>query len=151
MTVSIKKLSAITATLLLSLVGVGAISAPAQAAKCKYDVEDQTANDNPKTNIRLISPVLTDDNSIRRYDFEGEFTIDCDWFGVGMRFNQVYVPFGLTTNLTFQATKQNGDPLAFTKVTLRANKGFSSSNAAVKVNGIKARQSNWAAVSRWGT
>jgi hypothetical protein len=83
--------------------------------------------------------VLTDDNSIRRYDFEGQFTVDCDWFGVGMRFNQVYVPFGLTTNLTFQATKPNGDPLAFTKVTLRANKGYSSSNAAVRVNGIKAR------------
>ena len=139
MTVSIKKLSAITATLMLSLVGVGAISAPAQAADCKYPVENQAANDNPKANIRLISPVLTDDNSIRRYDFEGEFTIDCDWFGVGMRFNQVYVPFGLTTNLTFQATKPNGDPLAFTKVTLRANKGYSASNAAVKVNGIKAR------------
>jgi len=139
MTVSIKKLSAITATLMLSLVGVGAISAPAQAADCKYPVENQAANDNPKANIRLISPVLTDDNSIRRYDFEGAFTIDCDWFGVGMRFNQVYVPFGLTTNLTFQATKPNGDPLAFTKVTLRANKGYSSSNAAVRVNGIKAR------------
>jgi hypothetical protein len=139
MTVSIKKLSAITATLMLSLVGVGAISAPAQAADCKYTVENQAANDNPKANIRLISPVLTDDNSIRRYDFEGQFTIDCDWFGVGMRFNQVYVPFGLTTNLTFQATKPNGDPLAFTKVTLRANKGYSSSNAAVRVNGIKAR------------
>jgi hypothetical protein len=139
MTVSIKKLSAITATLMLSLVGVGAISAPAKAADCKYPVENQAANDNPKANIRLISPVLTDDNSIRRYDFEGSFTIDCDWFGVGMRFNQVYVPFGLTTNLTFQATKPNGDPLAFTKVTLRANKGYSASNAAVKVNGIKAR------------
>ena len=139
MTVSIKKLSAITATLMLSLVGIGAISTPAQAADCKYPVENQAANDNPKANIRLISPVLTDDNSIRRYDFEGEFTIDCDWFGVGMRFNQVYVPFGLTTNLTFQATKPNGDPLAFTKVTLRANKGYSSSNAAVRVNGIKAR------------
>ena len=139
MTVSIKKLSAITATLMLSLVGVGAISAPAQAADCKYPVENQAANDNPKANIRLISPVLTDDNSIRRYDFEGQFTVDCDWFGVGMRFNQVYVPFGLTTNLTFQATKPNGDPLAFTKVTLRANKGYSSSNAAVRVNGIKAR------------
>lgn len=139
MTVSIKKLSAITATLMLSLVGVGAISAPAQAADCKYPVENQAANDNPKANIRLISPVLTDDNSIRRYDFEGSFTIDCDWFGVGMRFNQVYVPFGLTTNLTFQATKPNGDPLAFTKVTLRANKGYSASNAAVRVNGIKAR------------
>ena len=110
MTVSIKKLSAITATLMLSLVGIGAISAPAQAADCPYPVENQAANDNPKDTIRLISPVLTDDNSIRRYDFEGQFTVDCDWFGVGMRFNQVYVPFGLRTNLVFQATTPTHKP-----------------------------------------
>jgi hypothetical protein len=139
MNLSLKKLSAITATLMLSLVGFGAISTPAHAADCPYPVEDQTANDHPKDVIRLISPVLTDDNSIHRYDFESQFTIDCDWFGVGMRFNQVYVPFGLKTNLTFHASTPAGAPLAFTKVTLRANKGYSNSNAAVRVNGIKAR------------
>ncbi len=135
----LNKFVAFASTVLLSIVGVGAISMPAQAADCPYPVEDQTSNDKPKTNIRLISPVLTDDNSIRRYDFESQFTNDCDWFGVGMRFNQVYVPFGLKTNLTFQATSPTGVPLANTKVTLRANKGYSNSNAAVRVNGIKAR------------
>ena len=135
----LNKFVAFASTVLLSIVGVGAISMPAQAADCPYPVEDQTSNDKPKNNIRLISPVLTDDNSIRRYDFESQFTNDCDWFGVGMRFNQVYVPFGLKTNLTFQATTPAGVPLANTKVTLRANKGYSNSNAAVRVNGIKAR------------
>jgi hypothetical protein len=139
MNMSLKKLSAITATVMLSLVGFGAISTPAHAADCPYPVADQTANDHPKDVIRLISPVLTDDNSIHRYDFESQFTIDCDWFGVGMHFNQVYVPFGLTTNLTFHAATPAGAPLAFTKVTLRANKGYSNSNAAVRINGIKAR------------
>jgi hypothetical protein len=56
-----------------------------------------------------------------------------------MRFHQVYVPFGLRTNLVFQATTPTGAPLANSNVTLRANKGYSNSNAAVKVNGIKAR------------
>jgi len=139
MNLSLKKLSAITTTLMLSLVGFGAISTPAKAAACPYPVEDQTANDHPKDVIRLISPVLTEDNSIRRYDFEGQFTLDCDWFGVDMHFNQVYVPYGLTTNLTFHASKPTGVPLAFTKVKLRANKGYSSSNANIKVNGITAR------------
>jgi hypothetical protein len=139
MNMSLKKLSAITATVMLSLVGFGAISTPAHAADCPYPVADQTANDHPKDVIRLISPVLTEDNSIKRYDFENQFTIDCDWFGVGMHFNQVYVPFGLTTNLTFHAATPAGAPLAFTKVTLRANKGYSNSNAAVRINGIKAR------------
>jgi hypothetical protein len=139
MTLRTNKFVAMAATLLLSIVGIGAISSPAHAADCPYPVEDQTTNDKPKTNIRLISPSLTDDNSIRRYDFESQFTNDCDWFGVGMRFNQAYVPFGLKTNLVFQATSPTGVPLANTKVTLRSNKGYSNSNAAVRVNGIKAR------------
>ena len=139
MSLNTKKVAAYAATVLLTIMGVGAVSAPAQAADCPYPVENQAANDNPKTNIRLISPSLTDDNSIRRYDFESQFTNDCDWFGVGMRFNQAYVPFGLKTNLVFQATTPAGVPMANTKVTLRANKGYSNSNAAVRVNNIKAR------------
>ena len=139
MSVKTKKLIAFASTALLSIVGVGAISTPANAAACPYPVENQASNDKPKYNIRLISPLLTDDNSIRRYDFESQFTMDCDWFGVGMRFNQVYVPFGLRTNLVFQATTSYGAPVANKRVTLRANKGYSNSNAAVKVNGIKAR------------
>ncbi len=133
------KFIAFAATAALSIVGVGAISTPANAAECPYPVENQAANDKPKFNIRLISPTLTDDNSIRRYDFESQFTMDCDWFGVGMRFNQVYVPFGLRTNLTFQVTTPTKVPVANQKVTLRANKGYSNSNGNVKVNGIKAR------------
>lgn len=139
MSVKTNKLIAFASTALLSIVGVGAISTPANAAACPYPVENQASNDKPKYNIRLISPVLTDDNSIRRYDFESQFTMDCDWFGVGMRFNQVYVPFGLRTNLVFQVTSPTGTPVANKTVTLRANKGYSNSNAAVKVNGIKAR------------
>jgi len=139
MNLTSKKLGALVATALLSIVGIGAISAPAHAADCPYPVADQTANDHPKDSIRLISPVLTEDNSIKRYDFENQFTVDCDWFGVGMRFNQVYVPFGLRTSLTFHAANAAGVPLANTVVTLRANKGYSNSNAAVRVNGIKAR------------
>jgi hypothetical protein len=139
MSLKTNKVIAFVATAALSIVGVGAISAPANAAACPYPVENQASNDKPKFNIRLISPSLTDDNSIRRYDFESQFTMDCDWFGVGMRFNQVYVPFGLRTNLTFQVTSPTNVPVANQRVTLRANKGYSNSNANVKVNGIKAR------------
>lgn len=134
-----KKFLVMLSTLALTLVGIGAVSAPASAADCKYPVTDPTSNDKPKFNVRLVSPVLNDSNSIRRYDFEGEFTLDCDWFGVGMRFNQVYVPFGQNATLTFNVTNASGVPQANTKVTLRANKGYSNSNANVRVNGIKAR------------
>jgi hypothetical protein len=134
-----KKFLAFTATILLAIVGVGAVSAPAQAAECPYPVTDQTANDNPKAHIRLISPVLTESNSIRRTELEQQFSVDCDWFGVGVRFNQVYVPFGQSTTLTFHASTPAGAPLVNTKVTLRANKGYSSSNAPTRINGTRAR------------
>ena len=133
-----KKAVTIAIAFLLAFAG-GVATQTARAADCPYPVADPTANDHPKDTIRLISPVLTDDNSIHRYDFESQFTLDCDWFGVGMHFNQVYVPFGLKTNLTYHVTNPAGVPLVNTTVTLRVNKGYSNSNAAVRVNGIKAR------------
>jgi len=134
-----KKIFAFAGTILLSVIGFGTVSAPAHAADCPFPVADQTANDHPKDSIHLISPVLTDENSIHRTDFEGQFTLDCDWFGVGMQFHQVYVPYGLRTTFTFHAATPAGAPLANTQVKLRANKGYSHSNADVRVNGLKAR------------
>ncbi|NBW73137.1 MAG: hypothetical protein EBR26_01820 [Microbacteriaceae bacterium] len=140
MKLSTKKFAVFISTLALALVGIGAITGPAHAADCPYPVEDLTANDNPKTNIRLVSPSLSTDNAIRRYDFEGQFTLDCDWFGVGMRFFQVYVPYDQPTTLTFNATNAQGVPLVNTKLKLRLNKRYSSSNAPIIVNGVSARR-----------
>ena len=140
MQVSLRRITALLITSALVLVGFGALSSPAQAKdKCDYPVDDQTANDHPLDTIRLVSPVLTDENSVHRTDFEEEFTILCDWFGVGTRFNQVYVPLGMTTNLTYLVTNSKGAPLPFTQLKLRANKGYSSSNAHIYVNGTSVR------------
>jgi len=137
---NLKRITAMVATSTLVFIGFGALSSPAQALDaCPYPVENQAANDHPLATIRLVSPVLTDENSVHRTDFEEEFTILCDWFGVGTHFNQVYVPFGMTTNLTYQATDPKGAPLAFTQLKLRANKGYSSSNAHIYVNGTSIR------------
>jgi hypothetical protein len=139
MNISLKKITSLLAVSLLALTGFGVVSGPALAGTpktvCDYEVKDQTDNDHPLATIRLVSPVLNEDNSIHRDDFEEEFTILCDWFGVGTHFNQVYVPFGLTTNLTYRATYPNGQPMAFTQIKLRANKGYSQSNALIEVNG----------------
>jgi|GEM_PF-1232339 len=140
MQVSLRRITALLITSALVLVGFGALSSPAQAKdKCDYPVDDQTANDHPLDTIRLVSPVLTDENSVHRTDFEEEFTILCDWFGVGTRFNQVYVPFGMTTTLTYLVTDSKGAPMPFTQLKLRANKGYSSSNAHIYVNGTSIR------------
>jgi hypothetical protein len=139
MSLNTSKFAAFASATLLSITAIVGISAPANAAECPHEVTNQASNDKPKNNLRVVSPFLTDENSIRRYDFEAQFTMDCDWFGVGMRFFQVYAPYGLRTNVTFQATTPTGKPLVNTKVTLRVNKGYSNSNAPVRANGIKAR------------
>jgi hypothetical protein len=141
MSLNTKKFAAYAATVLLSIVGVGAISAPVQAgeAECQYAKPD-AANDKPVATLRLVTPVLTDDNSAHRQDFEGHFVVDCNWFGIGMHFNQVYVPLGLTTTLTYHASKPDGTPLVNTKIQLRANKSYSNSNAKIYVNGHRAFQ-----------
>jgi hypothetical protein len=140
MQVSLRRITALLIASALVLAGFGAISSPARAADvCPFPVDDQTANDHPLATIRLVSPVLTDENSVHRTDFEETFTILCDWFGVGTRFNQVYVPFGMTTNLTYLVTNSKGAPLPFTQLKLRANKGYSSSNAHIYVNGTSVR------------
>ena len=137
-----KKIFAFTGAILLSLVGIGAVSAPAYADACPYPVtpaSDQVLNDHPVDRIKLVSPVLTTENSIERTDFETIFTEDCNWFGVGMKFYQVYVPYGTRTTVTFNAATSAGKPLANTEVKLRANKGHSKSNADIRVNGSKAQ------------
>ena len=73
MKLSTKKSLALLATALLSTVGLTVASAPARAADCPYPVADPTSNDNPKTNIKLISPVLNDDNSVHRVGLETQF------------------------------------------------------------------------------
>jgi len=138
MKISYKKFLTLLAAVLLPVAGLTVTATPAWAA-CKYAVEDPTSNDNPKTKIHLISPILDDTNSIERYDYEANFTQDCDWFGVGMRFFQVYVPFGQSTTLTFHVTDSKDKALANTAVKMRVNKRYSNSNASVKVNGVKAR------------
>ncbi len=135
-----KKIVAMAATMLLSIVGVGVVSSPAYAAcDSQWPAEDQTANDNPKVQIRLVSPVLSGTNSIVRDDLSTNFE-ECGWFGNGVTFKQVYVPFGLKTYLTYRVTTATGVPLVNKEITLRANKGYSSSNALVTVNGVTAKK-----------
>ena len=47
------------------------------------------------------------------------------WFGSGLVFQVSFAPVGSTINLTYNVKDKNGKPLAFTKVNLRVNKGYS--------------------------
>lgn len=100
-----------------AIVGTPAVAAPTQ------------------TEVRLVAPVITADNSFRNYDDPG-YWVSQGWFPEGITYRHMYAPIGSTLNLTWlvtdPATKQ---PLPDTEVTLRVNKGYSVSNAKVTANG----------------
>lgn len=61
------------------------------------------------------------------------------WFGTGLVFQQSFAPVGSTINLTYNVKGKDGKPLAFTKVNLRINKGYSEASSIVEVDGIKTK------------
>jgi len=79
--------------------------------------------------IRLVSPVLTDINSIHRADLESKFSVENSWYAKGIGFRQAYVQTGSTINVVYKVTDDNGAALTNQVVKLHVNKAFSSSNA----------------------
>jgi protocatechuate 3,4-dioxygenase beta subunit len=117
MKLSWRKASSLLAALALSVTGVTALATSAQAAD--------------STNIRLVTPVITADNSV---DHQGDMTgwINNTWYAAGSTFHKMYAPVGGTINLTYQATDSAGNPLRGKTITLHVNKGWSGSKAVIK-------------------
>ena len=89
--------------------------------------------------ITLQSPLLDSTNT---WDAKGnqqlaDSWVAKGWFGSGLVFQVSFAPVGSTVNLTYNVKGKDGKPLAFTKVNLRINKGYSESGAIVEVDGIK--------------
>ena len=61
------------------------------------------------------------------------------WFGTGLVFQVSFAPVGSTINLTYHVTDKAGNPLAFTPVNLRINKGYSEAASIVQVDGVKTK------------
>lgn len=116
MKLSWRKALALLSTAALSVTGVATMSLPAHAAS--------------ETNIRVITPVITDSNSANH---QGDMSgwIGNGWYAAGSTFHKMFAPVGANINLTYQATDANGNPLQGETVTLHVNKGWSGSNAAM--------------------
>jgi hypothetical protein len=85
--------------------------------------------------IRLITPFFSDENS---WDgqLEADGWIGQGWFPQGLTYRQGWAPVGSKVVLAYLATNsETGAPLVNQNVILRVNKGYSFSNAIVKVNG----------------
>ena len=61
------------------------------------------------------------------------------WFGTGLTFQISFAPVGSIINLTYNVKGKDGKPLAFTKVNLRINKGYSEAASIVEVDGNKTK------------
>ena len=87
--------------------------------------------------ITLQSPFLdasnTSDARVNQQMADG--CVSKGWFGTGLVFQVSFAPVGSTINLTYNVKDKNGKPLAFTRVNLRINKGYSEAASIVEVDG----------------
>jgi hypothetical protein len=82
-------------------------------------------------NVRLVTPALTDANSIHRTDLEKTFSVDNTWYPVGVGFRQTYLPTGSKFTLAYKVTDAKGTALVGKTVKLHVNKSYSKSNAKI--------------------
>ena len=89
--------------------------------------------------ITLQTPVLNETNTSDAKNNQqlADTWVAKGWFGSGLLYQVSFAPVGSTINLTYNVKGKDGKPLAFTKVNLRVNKGYSESGAIVEVDGIK--------------
>ena len=87
--------------------------------------------------ITLQSPFLdatnTSDAKVNQQMADG--WVAKGWFGSGLLFQVAFAPVGSTINLTYNVKDKSGKPLAFTRVNLRINKGYSEAASIVEVDG----------------
>jgi len=91
--------------------------------------------------ITLQSPLLdatnTSDARVNQQMADG--WVAKGWFGSGLVFQVSFAPVGSIINLTYSVKDKSGKPLAFTRVNLRINKGYSEAASIVQVDGVKTK------------
>ena len=91
--------------------------------------------------ITLQSPFLDASNTseARSNQQMADGWVAKGWFGTGLVFLVSFAPVGSTINLTYNVKDKNGKPLAFTRVNLRINKGYSEAASIVEVDGVRTK------------
>ena len=126
MNIKAKKVLAGLAATVTVLALSSAVSAPAIAA-----------GDPPKDAvIKLISPVLTDENTSEAAANQkmADGWVANGWFGSGLVYQRAFVPTGSTIVLTYHVTDKDGKIMVGQDVKLRINKGYSVSTSILQVD-----------------
>ncbi len=127
---SLKRVLATVGALALTLGGLTAVSAPASAA-APYS----------GAFITLVSPVLDETNTSEpaKNQAMAQTWVDSGWFGSGLKYQRSFAPVGSTITFVYHVADAQGKSLAGQPVTLRINKQYSNSVAAIRIDGQLAK------------
>ena len=91
--------------------------------------------------ITLVSPVLNDSNTSEAGPNQAMANtwIAAGWFASGLKYQRAFAPVASTVNFVYHVADANGKPMVGASVTLRVNKQYSESQAAVSVDGQNAK------------
>ena len=133
---SLKRVLATFSALALTLGGLAAASSPANAAAPYSGAV-----------ITLVSPVLDETNTSEaaKNQAMAQTWIDSGWFGAGLKYQRSFAPVGSTITFVYHVADAQGNSLAGQPVTLRVNKQYSVSQAAIKIDGQNAKPATSAA------
>lgn len=128
---SLKRVLATIGAVALTFAGLAAASSPATAAPAPYK----------GAYITLLTPKLDETNTSEAAMNQAMANtwIDATWFATGLKYQRSFAPVGSTVVFTYHVADKDGNALPGQSVTLRINKQYSTSQAAVTVDGQNAK------------
>ena len=128
---SLKRVLATIGAVALTFAGLAAAGSPANAAPAPYHA----------AYITLLTPTLDASNTSEAVANQAMANtwIDAGWFASGLKYQRSFAPVGSTVVFTYHVADKDGNALVGQSITLRINKQYSTSQAAVTVDGQNAK------------
>ena len=128
---SLKRVLATIGAVALTFAGLAAAGSPATAAPAPYHA----------AYITLLTPTLDASNTSEAVANQAMANtwIDAGWFASGLKYQRSFAPVGSTVVFTYHVADKDGNALVGQSITLRINKQYSTSQAAVTVDGQNAK------------
>ncbi|MCX8530305.1 MAG: hypothetical protein ORN27_09625 [Rhodoluna sp.] len=128
---SLKRTLATIGAVALTFAGLAAVGSPATAAPAPYK----------GAFITLLTPKLDETNTSEAGPNQAMANtwIDAGWFASGLKYQRSFAPVGSSVTFTYHVADKDGNALVGQSITLRINKQYSTSQAAVTVDGQNAK------------
>jgi hypothetical protein len=128
---NLKRSLATIGAVALTFAGLAAVGSPANATPAPYK----------GAYITLLTPTLDDTNTSEAATNQAMANtwIDAGWFASGLKYQRSFAPVGSNVTFTYHVADKDGNALVGQSITLRVNKQYSTSQAAVTVDGQNAK------------